>query len=628
MFQERKLKILTTSPALAAMTMVLACTVAPAASAGTTPIFSYPDGFAGASSAIQAVADAASFSGAAMEVNNGAPGQHEAGAFWYKTQQNITSFTTNFTFRMPNTGVVPSVIGMTFCIQNSNATTNPPAPWGIQSGVNATADANVAGYGSYSNENATMARIGKSVAIKFDVSSNSGSEVTYPTGGSPSATGLYINGGPYAGLMPENDLNPSGINLNVGHIMAATVVYDGSILTMTLRDTVTNAQFRTSWPINIPSIVGGNSAWIGFTAGEIPAAVNSVLSWSFSQGYDSRLSTPTFSVAAGSYTSAQSVTINAPSGATVYYTTNGQQPTTSSNKYTGPISVSSSEVVQAVAIQSGFTDSLVATANYQIAASGTPLINFPNGFAGSSNLVTNVGHATLSGSSLRLTDSNASGQEVGAAWYVAPVDVTSFTTHYTVQFNSTQGGGHGMTFCIQNQNPASTDNSSHYVSGGPYAMANNQDGLGYSGTTGGTGGEVAGLNTSVAVIFDLHNGIGNLTGLYTNGANPVGSSIDMTPSGVNLRSGHPLNVTLVYNGTTLAMTVIDSVTKASFSHSWNINIPTTVAGNTAYVGFTGSTGWIFATQDVQSWTYAASAGQTQAAPPTPTPAAPTNLQVH
>jgi hypothetical protein len=612
MYQGRALKVLNMMPAL--IVMLLAYKVAPA---GTGVVFSYPNGFAGATNLFQTVADAASFSGGAMQVNSGAPGRHEAGAVWYKTQQNISSFTTNFTFQMPNTGVIPSTIGMTFCVQNSNTTTNPNDP-GLNSGIFAAADANLNGYGSYSNEVHTMPGIGNSVAIKFDISSNNGSAVIYPPGGAPSATGLYINGGPFAALVPEIDLNPSGINLNVGHVMAATIVYDGSILTMTLLDTVTNAQFRTSWPINIPSIVGGNSAWVGFTAGEIPGGVNQVLSWSFSQGYNPRLSTPTFSVAGGSYTSAQTVTISAPSGATIYYTTNGQQPTTSSTKYAGPVSVSSSEVVQAVAIENGYTDSFVAAANYQIAPAATPLINFPSGFANASGLVTSVGSTRLSGTSIQLTDTNSAGQEVGAAWYVVPVSVTTFTTNFTMQFTSAQG--QGITFCIQNQNPIPS--GSTYVSGGPYAMANSQSGLGYSGATGNTFSQIAGLNTSVAVIFDLYNGSGNLTGLYTNGANPVGSSIDMTSSGVNLHNGHPLNVTLAYNGTTLALTVVDSVTKASFSHSWTIDIPSTVAGNAAYVGFTGSTGYFFANQYIQSWTYAANQVQTPAVP-----AAPTNLRV-
>jgi len=401
--------------------------------------------------------------------------------------------------------------------------------------------------------------------------------------------------------------------------MAGHIVYDGSILTLTLRDTVTNAQYRTSWPLDIPSITGSNTAWVGFTAGTIPAVANHLVSWSFSEGYAPRLPAPSFSVAGGSYPSEQSVSISANPGATIYYTTNGQQPTTSSNKYTGPISVSSSEVLQAVAIGAGNTDSLVAVANYQIAPAGTPLINFPSGFGTASNLVTVNGSAQFIGSALQLTDSGNNG-EAGSAWYVVPVNVQSFTTNFTLQLLNPKANG--MTFTIQNQPPASSDSSILYVSGGPNAIGNNQSGLGYSGSTNGMGGQNAGLLNSVAVIFDLYDGSGNLTGLYTNGAMPTGSSVDMSSSGLSLHSGNPLNVTLAYNGTTLKMTIADTKTKASFSKSWAINIPATVGGNTAYVGFTGATGGLTAVQDVMSWTYSASQGQTAAVP-----APPTNLRV-
>ena len=75
------------------------------------------------------------------------------------------------------------------------------------------------------------------------------------------------------------------------------------------------------------------------------------------------VSTPAFSPAAGTYTSAQSVTISdATSGATIYYTTNGTTPTTSSTKYTGPITVSSTETLEAIAVATGDTNSAVASA--------------------------------------------------------------------------------------------------------------------------------------------------------------------------------------------------------------------------------------------------------------------------
>ena len=77
----------------------------------------------------------------------------------------------------------------------------------------------------------------------------------------------------------------------------------------------------------------------------------------------------------------------------------------------------------------------------------------------------------------------------------------------------------------------------------------------------------------------------------------------MTSSGVDLHSGDTMAVHMVYNGTTLTMTITDTVTNASFSNSWTINIPATVGSNTAYVGFTGATGGYTASQDVLTWTY-------------------------
>jgi uncharacterized repeat protein (TIGR03803 family) len=80
---------------------------------------------------------------------------------------------------------------------------------------------------------------------------------------------------------------------------------------------------------------------------------------------------PVFSPPAGTYTLAQLVTlIAAAPHATIYYTTNGTTPTTSSTKYTGPITVSATETIKAIAVATGYTDSPVASARYTI----TPII--------------------------------------------------------------------------------------------------------------------------------------------------------------------------------------------------------------------------------------------------------------
>ena len=76
---------------------------------------------------------------------------------------------------------------------------------------------------------------------------------------------------------------------------------------------------------------------------------------------------PAFSPAAGTYTTAQAVTVSdATPGASIYYTIDGTNPTTSSTKYTGPITVSSTETIHAIAAATNYVSSAVASAAYTI----------------------------------------------------------------------------------------------------------------------------------------------------------------------------------------------------------------------------------------------------------------------
>ena len=77
--------------------------------------------------------------------------------------------------------------------------------------------------------------------------------------------------------------------------------------------------------------------------------------------------TPTFSLAGGNYSEAQSVTISDTTpGAAIYYTTNGTTPTTSSALFTSGIILTSTETLEAIATASYYSTSAVATANYTL----------------------------------------------------------------------------------------------------------------------------------------------------------------------------------------------------------------------------------------------------------------------
>lgn len=86
--------------------------------------------------------------------------------------------------------------------------------------------------------------------------------------------------------------------------------------------------------------------------------------------------TPTFNPPAGTYPSAQTVTLSdATPDATIYYTTNGAAPTTGSSVSSGPITVSSSETIKAMATASGYSNSAIASATYTITLI-TPVITW------------------------------------------------------------------------------------------------------------------------------------------------------------------------------------------------------------------------------------------------------------
>jgi len=204
------------------------------------------------------------------------------------------------------------------------------------------------------------------------------------------------------------------------------------------------------------------------------------------------------------------------------------------------------------------------------------------------------GSAALNGSSVRLT--TTANNLAGSAWYPTPVSVQAFSTDFTFQQTNHTGTciADGLTFAIQ--------------SVGTTALGPAGGGLGYGpdNPTNPAGSSNTPIANSVAIKFDLSNNAGegpNSTGIYTNGASPTIPAVTLG-GGVDLHGGDIFHVHMNYDGTTLTMTITDTAnTTQTFTTSWPINIPGTVGGNTAYVGFTGGTGGCVSNQDILTWSY-------------------------
>jgi hypothetical protein len=98
------------------------------------------------------------------------------------------------------------------------------------------------------------------------------------------------------------------------------------------------------------------------------------------------VATPTASPAAGSYNTAQSVTLScATANATIYYTTNGNTPTEASTVYSGAISIGVSTTLKAIAVKDGMNDSDILTAVYTVQPAPATKIDFEGIWVGVDN---------------------------------------------------------------------------------------------------------------------------------------------------------------------------------------------------------------------------------------------------
>lgn len=233
-------------------------------------------------------------------------GQSEDSSVWSSTPVNVQNFTQDFSFQMTN--AIGN--GMTFTIQNAGTTALGPAGAGL-------------GYGA-SSPGGTLG-IPTSVAVKFDLYNGFGE--------GNDSTGLYTDGA--SPTVPAIDMTSSGVNLHSGDIMSVHMTYDGATLSMTITDTVTNAVFTTSWPIDIPGTVGAPTAYIGFTGATGGAtAVQDVLDWTYVAPY-------TISYLKGFTSTGLSLNGNAALNGTKIRLTNGQPGEYASAWFSTPVNITS-----------------------------------------------------------------------------------------------------------------------------------------------------------------------------------------------------------------------------------------------------------------------------------------------
>jgi hypothetical protein len=209
--------------------------IRPTATRVPLPSINFANGFTAPSQMI--LNGTAAFTGTHLRLTNSLQSEHASA--YDKTQMNVQSFTSTFTYQ----AIQAKADGTTFVLQRQG----PHALGGAGGGL---------GY----------AGIGESVAIKFDL---------YAT--HANTTGLLVDGNP-----PMEQIQLTHVTLTSGDQIAVTIRYNGSVLSVTETDTKTKATDSQSYPIDIPTTIGGTTAYAGFT-GATGASIStqSILNWTY-----------------------------------------------------------------------------------------------------------------------------------------------------------------------------------------------------------------------------------------------------------------------------------------------------------------------------------------------------------
>lgn len=263
--------------------------------------------------------------------------------------------------------------------------------------------------------------------------------------------------------------------------------------------------------------------------------------------------------------------------------------------YNGGTTLLSGKLISGTAASLGTGPVTLSGGTLRVVPAPAPLLT---GFGGTSSDIAGTGtgwtvnNTTITSNPINnnvLTLTDNAGNEARSAFFNTPQAFATTSGGFVASFTYTAAGdkaADGVVFMLQND------------ARGTAALADAGGALGYS-----SGGTNPQITPSVGIALNIYGGHVIGTNLLTNGGNN-GVYLDSTP--VNPGSGDPINVTIAYNvaNSTVTETLVDTVTNAIFTTQYtNQNLAAILGANTAYVGFSGATGGLAATQTISNFSY-------------------------
>lgn len=169
-------------------------------------------------------------------------GAGENSAFWFAAPLNINAFTATWTYQVTAGDSATRADGMAFAIQNDTRGTSALGGAGGALG--------------YSG-------IAPSAALEFNIYPNNTVGIALRANGA--------TGAPYNSTAP--------LDFSNGDLIGVSVHYDGNTMTVTLNDTNQSTTYTTNMNVgSLSAIVGGDTAYVGFTGGTGGSDANQAVS--------------------------------------------------------------------------------------------------------------------------------------------------------------------------------------------------------------------------------------------------------------------------------------------------------------------------------------------------------------
>lgn len=192
----------------------------------------------------------------------------------------------------------------------------------------------------------TVATTIKAIAVKSDMDDSSVASAAYTIHMDTVATPTF---------------SPSAGAVNIGTTVTISCATTGAEIHYTTDGTTPTASspvYSSAITINEAQTIKAIGIKTGMTNSSVASASYTI----------AKVATPSFSVPAGEVESGTTVTITcSTSGATIHYTTDGTDPTSSSPTYSAPIEITTAITLKAIAVKANMEDSGIKSASYTVA---------------------------------------------------------------------------------------------------------------------------------------------------------------------------------------------------------------------------------------------------------------------